>query len=177
MAKLKSVIVLILFCSLVFVSGCVENTDVDDSNTENAPSESVKASGGEELLDVRAEYSFCYDTGSYDPTQRNECKLSLTYKECREWMSKEEGTGNTFFYANFTGGEPTQVARTANRYYMVVKYAEGKVEETDSSAVFKDIPSEFSHLVRGNCYPNATIEIYNMDDELMGSMSFDYSSE
>jgi hypothetical protein len=51
------------------------------------------------------------------------------------------------------------------------------VGKTDRRAVFKDIPSEFMHFVRGGCYPNATIEIYNINDELMGSMSFDYSSE
>ena len=100
--------------------------------------------------------------------------MPLTYKECYEWMSRENGQGDTFFYANFTGGEPTIPGRTANEYYMVVHY-DDKTEKTDTSAVFKDDPSEFMHVVKGNCYPNATIEIYNTEDELMGRMSLENS--
>lgn len=163
-----------MFTSLVFFSGCTGENNSNESTTDTS-SESIKATGGEELLDIHAEYAFCYDTGAYDPTQRYNCELPLTYKECIEWMSKEEGQGSTTFYANFTGGEPTIPGRTANEYYMTVTYGEGKVEKTDRSAVFKDIPSEFMHYVEGNCYPNATIRIYNMNDELMGIMSFDYT--
>jgi hypothetical protein len=172
MNETNLLVVLFLFSVLV-LSSC-NNDGLDKTDTS---SEKIKNSGGEELLDVRAEYSFCYDTGAYDPTQRSQCELSLTYKECKEWMTNKEGMGSTTFYANFTGGEPTISGRTANEYYMVVHYDADKAEKTDRRAVFKDIPSEFMHFVRGGCYPNATIEIYNMDDELMGSMSFDYSSE
>lgn len=143
-------------------------------SSETGDSAQLKNQGGEELLDVRADYSFCYDTGSYDPTKRQQCEMPLTYKECYEWMSRENGQGDTFFYANFTGGEPTIPGRTANEYYMVVHY-DDKTEKTDTSAVFKDDPSEFMHVVKGNCYPNATIEIYNTEDELMGRMSLENS--
>ena len=151
------------------LSACGTETSKSGSDTE------FENNGGEDLISVRAEYAYCYDTGAYDPTQRYTCELELSYKGCKEWMGSQEGTGKTHFYAEFSGGEPTRAARTANEYYMVVKYGDGLVETTDTRAVFKDIPSEFASYVEGGCYPNATIEVYNTQDELMGRESFDYS--
>ncbi|MGM5480734.1 MAG: hypothetical protein ACQESC_04725 [Nanobdellota archaeon] len=163
----------LMVLTLLSLSGCgsvsQENSSTDDS------SRSIDSTG-EELLDVRAEYSFCYDTGSYDPTKRFKCELPLTYLECQEWMSKEQGSMSTTFYANFTGGEPTISGRTANRYYMVVEYGDGLNTTTDPTTVFKDIPEELYVIVDGACYPNATIKIFDMSDELKDSMSLDYSS-
>lgn len=169
MARTSFTTTLLLLAALLVLSACGSET------TNDTPDEGVEPEGGEELLSVRADYAYCYDTGSYDPTQRYRCEMELSYDGCKEWMGKQEGTGKTHFYAEFSGGEPTQAARTANEYYMVVKYGDGLVETTDTSAVFKDFPSEFVSYVDGGCYPNATIEIYNTEDELMGRESFDYS--
>ncbi|MFP4567739.1 MAG: hypothetical protein ACLFN8_02225 [Candidatus Woesearchaeota archaeon] len=176
MIKTKITITLLLF-SILLIVACTneEEFTINDLNDNNKPSTTNKNSGGEELLGIRAEYSFCYDTGAYNPTERSKCEMQLTFKECSEWMMKQEGEGSTIFYANFTGGEPTKTGRTANEYYMVVTYADNKVEQTDTRTVFKEKPSEFMHFVRGNCYPNATIEIYNLEDELMGTETFDYA--
>lgn len=175
MKKTKIILTLLIF-SILIITACNNDDKINENN--NNPSTSKKQTGGEELLGIRAEYSYCYDTGAYDPTERSKCELQLTYKECGEWMiMQEEGQGSTIFYANFTGGEPTITGRTANEYYMVVHYGDNKIDKTDTRTVFKDIPSEFMHYVRGSCYPNATIEIYNIKDELMGSMSFDYTQK
>ncbi|MGM5481266.1 MAG: hypothetical protein ACQESE_02540 [Nanobdellota archaeon] len=171
MTRISSTIIVLIVLSLVSLSACGSDGTTDSS------SETITNQGGEELLGVHAEYSFCYDTGAYDPTQRYTCELPLTYKECRKWKAQQEGTGKTVFYANFTGGDPTISGRTANIYYMVVNYSDGKIVKTDTQAAFKDIPAEFMAFVDDDCYPNATIEIYNTNDDLMGSMSLDYSQE
>lgn len=169
---LSAKVIVVLIVTL-FLVACSSNSVVDEG-LEDSNSVETYNEGGEELHDVYAEYSFCYDTGSYDPTLRYKCEMPLTYKECVEWMSQQEGQGKTVFYANFSGGEPTQPGRTANQYYMTVHFGD-QTQQTDTQTVFKNIPSEFMMFVDDNCYPNATVEIYNTNDVLMDVMTLEYT--
>lgn len=164
---------ILIISALLLIAGCSKNSN----DSESAEKDAGKPQGGEKLESVRAEYSFCYDNGNYDPTLRYTCEQELKYKQCKEWELKEEGASTTFFYAEFLGGEPTTAGWYSNYYYMKVKYADGKELTTDKMAVSKEIPGEFMIHDDTGCYPKGTIEIYNMQDELMAKMSFDYTQQ
>lgn len=178
----NKMLVFVLIAALFVIAACSgadndnQTSDNEEENADPDPSEQ-NVEGEEELLSVKAEYSFCYDTGAYDPTLRSKCEDQITYKECKEWQGKEQGTSNTFFYATALGGEPTIPGRTANYYYIKVKYGDNKEITTDERAIFKEIEGDFMAYDDTGCYPNATIEMYNVDDELMDKMSFDYTEK
>ncbi len=166
-----------MIATLVLLTAC--SNGADSSAFEKATSKktttekTVNARGGEQLLSVRAEYSYCYSTGDYDPTNAYDCAENITYKECLEWKAKEPGEAHTFFYATFMGGEPTIPGRYANEYYMRAYYGDKLEQETDEQAAFPEMESEFSVYDLTDCYPKGTMEIYNVDDDLMAKMSFD----
>lgn len=170
---LIGIVVIVVMFSLTACSNSTEQASTTTSSSDKSLAK-IKASGGEELHSVRAEYSFCYATDNPDPTLRSKCEDQITYEECKDWQGRIEGSSNTFFYAVFSGGEPTIPGRTANYYRMKVMYGENLEQISGEQAVFKDIESEFMLYDQSGCYPKATIEILNADDEVMGRKSFDY---
>lgn len=170
--KTHHILGIILIAALLMLTACSNNDNTPNISDEQSSSLKAKPTGGEKLESVRAEYSFCYSTDNYDPTLATECEENITYKQCLEWKEKQAGQASTFFYAIFQGGEPTTVGRNANEYYMKVKYGEG-LEARDEIVAFPNIKSTFDAYDLTDCYPIATIEIYNMQDELMGKMSLD----
>ena len=183
MKKYTKILFLLLVSVCLLLAACSDSDkSIDSTKSKDKTSkttETAKATGGEKLISVRAEYSYCYSTPeNHDPTMSFECTEEITYKECMEWKERKPGEANTFFYAVFEGGEPTLPGRFANEYYMKVKYGDGLEMQTDTRAAHPGLESEFYilELVK-ECYPNGTIEIYNTDDKLMASMSFDYSDE
>lgn len=170
----KLIIIAIVVVSLLLIA-CSNSNDETDKKVAGKDSQKVtKAKGGENLVSVRAEYTFCYDTGSYDPTLRIACESNITYKQCLEFKENQPGGAHTFFYAIFEGGEPTIPGRYANNYYMKVKYGKHQELKTDNIAAFQDSETEFKIYDLTDCYPKGTMELYNVNDELMGRMSYDY---
>lgn len=153
------------------------NAAADAADATASVDAPANAAGGEKLVSVKAEYSFCYSTGAYDPTQDRECMDNITYRECTQAEKDRAGSSSTFFYAVFSGGESRHAGWNANRYYMVVEYDNGtKTLETDAQTVFKDLPDDFMAYDLDGCYPAATITIFDeATDDPMGSMSFDYA--
>lgn len=171
-------IIFILLIILVLFFGCTQSINNEDITNNQSNTNLVQnASGGEKLISVKAEYSFCYSTDNPDPTLRQQCEENITYKQCKEWQLKENGASNTFFYATFSGGEVTEaakkMARYSNEYYMKVYYDEKEIQ-SGKRAVFKDSPSDFMEYAEGGCYPTANIEIYRQEGNLLvGKMSID----
>ena len=180
MKQYKKLAIIIFITMLLLLVACSKN--VNDDNTEKKVTEkttsekAAKATGGEKLIAVRAEYSFCYSTDNPDPELSRECVDNITYKECLEWKTREPGQASTFFYATFEGGEPTTVGWNANEYYMKVIYGDDLEQETGTQVAFPDMESEFMAYDLEDCYPRGTIEIYNTQDEPMGKMDFDYEN-
>lgn len=183
MKKYAFLLLLVIISSSLLLSACSsknsDSKDLDAQSTGKTDSKNaVKTKGGEKLLSVRAEYTYCYATPeNYDPTAAFECDSEITYKQCLEWKEKEEGEAHTFFYAVFEGGEATIPGRYANNYYMKVKYGTNLEQKTDTSAAFPERETEFKAYDLTDCYPKGSLEIYDVEDKLMGSMSFDYTND
>lgn len=184
MKKITILILVVLVSMMLLLTACGKNENNTDTAQKDSTSDmksntkdSKEQKGGEKLISVRAEYSYCYATPeNYDPTMAFDCVDNLTYKDCMEWKAKEPGQGHTYFYAEFMGGEPLIKFKNANEYIMKVKYAEN-LEVEDNLVIFPGDTDEFYVSGGDDCYPKATIEVYNMEDKLMGKMSFDNKYE
>lgn len=179
----NKILIILLITAVLLLAACSSGNDDNSekiSKSEKASltdKEVVKAKGGEKMISVRGEYSYCYATPeNHDPTMAFECVDNLTYKECLEWKNKEPGKGATFFYADFIGGEPTIPGRTANEYYMKIIYGDG-LEGSDDLVIFPNMQDDFYVSDVEDCYPNATIEVRNKEGDLLGKMSFNYADE
>lgn len=180
---MRKILIASIFFIAIFVLlfGCTQNSDLNNTSSQNNNSNlKENVEGGEKLISVRADYSFCHSTDSYDPTEAFVCEDDLDYSECKKWESDVAGEANTHFYATFNGGKVTaankQKAWNANEYYMKIDY-NGLEETTSERAVFENTTDEFAIYTSGECYPKADFKIYRAgDDLLVGEMSLDNSS-